>query len=185
MIDSPPTSACVRPIRSITVPTTSTSAYIPSTCAPMIGKTSFCSCPCSVDDDVAGQVHDADHDAEARERRESAGSDARAPDDLRERRGSGGAGGSARASSSAIRFGSGPDGEHEREPDDRGSRLPASQGTTSESASTSFPAKSGANTAGPRIAPNTEPKRTNEIPRARRSGGYMSPAGRPGQDAMP
>ena len=52
----------------------------------------------------------------------------------------------------------------------------ASHGTVSESTSTSLPAKSGPNTVGPRIAPKTEPNRTYEIPRARRSGGYISPA---------
>ena len=36
---SPTSSAGVRPTRSISVPITSTSAYIPNTCAPMIGKT--------------------------------------------------------------------------------------------------------------------------------------------------
>ncbi|HVD26396.1 MAG TPA: hypothetical protein VNB86_10420 [Gaiellaceae bacterium] len=36
---SPPRIAGVRPIRSITGPITRTSAYIPSTCAPTIGKT--------------------------------------------------------------------------------------------------------------------------------------------------
>jgi hypothetical protein len=35
----PPASAGVRPMRSITSPPTSTSAYVPTTCAPMIGKT--------------------------------------------------------------------------------------------------------------------------------------------------
>ena len=39
MSASPPTSAGGLPIRSITSPTTSTRAYMPSTCAPMIGKT--------------------------------------------------------------------------------------------------------------------------------------------------
>jgi hypothetical protein len=52
----------------------------------------------------------------------------------------------------------------------------ASHGTVSAPASRSRPANSGPNTAGPRIAPNTEPNSTYEIPRARRSGGYMSPA---------
>ncbi|HEX7256339.1 MAG TPA: hypothetical protein VF236_10470 [Gaiellaceae bacterium] len=41
---SPIASARVRPIRSITGPITSTSAYIPSTCAPMIGKIRCCAC---------------------------------------------------------------------------------------------------------------------------------------------
>ena len=43
----------------------------------------------------------------------------------------------------------------------------------------------GAKTAGPRIAPNTEPKRTYAIPRARRSGGYMSPAAVRASSATP
>ena len=34
----------------------------------------------------------------------------------------------------------------------------------------------GLKTVGPRMAPNTDPKSTYEIPRARRAGGYMSPA---------
>ena len=52
----------------------------------------------------------------------------------------------------------------------------ASHGSTSASASRSLPARSGLKTVGPRMAPKTAPKRTNEIPRARRLGGYMSPA---------
>ena len=41
----PPASAGVRPMRSITSPTTITSAYMPTTCAPMIGNTLWPSCP--------------------------------------------------------------------------------------------------------------------------------------------
>src|SRR5512133_700281 len=52
----------------------------------------------------------------------------------------------------------------------------ASHGTVSVSAATSLPAKSGPKSDGPSTAPNTEPKRTYEMPRARRAGGYMSPA---------
>src|SRR3954467_647311 len=52
----------------------------------------------------------------------------------------------------------------------------ASQGTVSAAASSFFPAKSGPKTVGPRIAPNTDPKSTYEMPRARRAGGHMSPA---------
>src|SRR6266545_21243 len=52
----------------------------------------------------------------------------------------------------------------------------ASHGTVSAPASTSLPANIGLKTVGPRIAPKTEPKSTYEIPRARRAGGYMSPA---------
>ncbi|HEV3480217.1 MAG TPA: hypothetical protein VG144_12310 [Gaiellaceae bacterium] len=42
--------------------------------------------------------------------------------------------------------------------------------------SSSRPAKIGLKTAGPRIAPKTAPIRTYAMPRARRDGGYMSPA---------
>ena len=56
---------------------------------------------------------------------------------------------------------------------------PTSHGTTRASASRSFPAKSGRKTSGPSAAPKSEPESTYEIPRARRSGGYMSaPAAR-------
>ena len=61
----------------------------------------------------------------------------------------------------------------------------ASQGTTSAFASSSRPANSGLKTVGPRIAPNTAPNRTSEIPRARRSGGYMSPAAVRARRAIP
>ena len=61
----------------------------------------------------------------------------------------------------------------------------ASQGTTSASASSSLPANNGLKTVGPRIAPKTAPKRTSEIPRARRSGGYMSPAAVRASRAIP
>ena len=54
--------------------------------------------------------------------------------------------------------------------------LAATHSVLSASLSRSRPASSGLNTAGPRIAPNTEPKSTSAMPRARRSGGYMSPA---------
>ena len=43
------------------------------------------------------------------------------------------------------------------------------------SPSSSRPASSGLNTSGPRIAPKTAPKSTSAMPRARCSGGYMSP----------
>ena len=52
----------------------------------------------------------------------------------------------------------------------------ASHGTVSVSAATSLPANSGPKSDGASTAPKTEPKRTYEMPRARRSGGYMSPA---------
>src|SRR5215208_7496930 len=83
--------------------------------------------------------------------------------------------GSCPAISSAIRFGSGRTAS--TSPSAAKLIAPAaSHGTVSALASTSRPANSGPNTAGPRIAPNTEPNSTYEIPRARRSGGYMSPA---------
>src|SRR5207245_8106787 len=52
----------------------------------------------------------------------------------------------------------------------------ASHGTVRLSAFRFLPAKSGLKTVGPRIAPNTEPNSTYEMPRARRAGGYISPA---------
>src|ERR671932_452689 len=84
--------------------------------------------------------------------------------------------GCSAASSSAIRFGSGRTART-RPSATRLIAPAASHGTVSASAATSRPANRGPNTAGPRIAPNTDPKSTYEIPRARRSGGYMSPAG--------
>ena len=55
-------------------------------------------------------------------------------------------------------------------------RTPAvTHGATSSDGSSPLPAKSGLNTKGPKSAPTTEPLRTYEMPRARRSGGYMSP----------
>ena len=63
----------MRPIRSISDPTTSTSAYIPSTCAPMIGNTSLCVMVVVLDDDVAAEVHHRHHHAEARQRASIAG----------------------------------------------------------------------------------------------------------------
>ena len=52
-----------------------------------------------------------------------------------------------------------------------------SHGTTSDPASTRCsPANSGRKTSGPNAAPTTAPKSTSEMPRARRSGGYMSAA---------
>src|SRR5215211_1198188 len=62
---------------------------------------------------------------------------------------------------------------------------PASHSGASESPSSSLPARSGANTAGPRIPPNTAPKSTSAIPCARRSGGYMSPAAVRASSAVP
>src|SRR5436305_8877010 len=77
--------------------------------------------------------------------------------------------------SSAIRFGS---GRTSCTRTSATSAMPpaASHGTVSERTPTSLPANMGLKTVGPRIAPKTEPKRTYEIPRARRAAGYMSPA---------
>ena len=72
---------------------------------------------------------------------------------------SGDASSTSRASRSAMRCGSG----RTRNTRATAMRLippAASQGTESALASTSRPANSGPNTAGPRIAPNTEPNRT-------------------------
>ena len=57
--------------------------------------------------------------------------------------------------------------------------------SASESPSSSRSASSGLNTSGPRIAPNTAPKSTSAMPRARRSGGYMSPAAVRASSAVP
>ena len=172
------TSAGVRPIRSITSPTTSTSAYIPSTCAPMIGKTSRRAWWCWSTTTYAGQR------SSRRPSRRSSPARRAAPGSRPGAAGSrrSGAAGAARRSasaaceSSAIRFGSGRTKSDEREPDDH--EAPARRATARRASRrrARVPAKSGLKTAGPRIAPNTAPKRTSAIPRARRSGGYMSPA---------
>ena len=51
-----------------------------------------------------------------------------------------------------------------------------SHGTTMSSSVSSRPANIGPNTSGPKIAAATAPKSTNEIPRARLSGGNISAA---------
>ena len=61
----------------------------------------------------------------------------------------------------------------------------ASQSGASASPSRSRPASSGLNTSGPSSAPKTAPKRTRAMPRARRSGGYMSPAAVRASSATP
>src|SRR5580765_4158338 len=53
---------------------------------------------------------------------------------------------------------------------------PMSHGAASACASVARFAKTGPKTRGPQIAPLTAPKRTNDIPRARRSGGNISAA---------
>ena len=153
-------------------PTTITSAYIPITCAPMIGNTTRA---CArLDDHDARQGHDPDHHREARERGES---DGRTPGRRRISR-SGAAGSSSRASFVPIMARSagdraGPTRRGRVRRHEAGRREP---GKTSASASRSFPAKSGLKTAGPRIAPKTAPKRTKEIPaRPRRPGTCLPP----------
>ena len=89
--------------------------------------------------------------------------------------GRGSAAGVPTASSSAMRFGSGRTKSTRASPTSM-KHEPTSHRRASESPSRSRPERSGLKTAGPRIAPNTAPKRTSAIPRARRSGGYMSPA---------
>src|SRR5229473_7202944 len=54
--------------------------------------------------------------------------------------------------------------------------MPISHGPTRPCASIARWAKSGPNSTGPQIAPVTEPNRTNDMPRARRSGGNISAA---------
>ena len=174
---SPPTSAGGLPIRSIRSPTTRTSAYIPSTCAPMIGKTASPRVVVVVDDDGPGQRHHADHDAEARLRGEDRRDHAAPAQELPQRRG-------------RARLGRGrPDREdlgdplrvraheeHEDEADDHEARSRRARGARASRRRARRPERSGLKTAGPRIAPKTAPTRTSAMPRARRSGGYMSPA---------
>lgn len=61
----------------------------------------------------------------------------------------------------------------------------AIHGTARASPSRSRPLRRGLKTAGPRMAPKTAPKRTSAIPRARRVGGYMSPAAVRASSEMP
>ncbi len=86
MVRRPPVMAGPRPMRSISVPTTRTSAYMPSTWAPMIGNTSCCVVVVVLDDDVAAEVHHRDHHAEARQRGEHRRPHSRPHDDLPQRR---------------------------------------------------------------------------------------------------
>ena len=53
---------------------------------------------------------------------------------------------------------------------------PTAHGAASACAAAERCAKSGPKTSGPQIAPETAPKRTNDMPRARRSGGNISAA---------
>src|SRR3954470_21189916 len=54
--------------------------------------------------------------------------------------------------------------------------IPISQGPTSPAAVGARSEKSGPKTTGPQTAPDTAPKSTNDMPRARRSGGNISAA---------
>ena len=82
----PAASAGVRPMRSISAPTTSTSAYMPSTCAPIDREHVALRVVVVLDDHVAGQVHHRDHHAEAGQRGEHRRAHARPAQDLAQRR---------------------------------------------------------------------------------------------------
>src|SRR3954471_18965951 len=75
----------------------------------------------------------------------------------------------------AIRCGSGFTNDAMMKPAARNG-TPISHGAASACASVERFAKTGPKTSGPQIAPLTAPKRTNDIPRARRSGGNISAA---------
>ena len=133
-----------------------------------------------LDDDVAREVHHRDHDSEACEGREHRRANTGSPHELAERSAAAPAV-QDRVAVRADQLGDplrvGPDRTERARA--RPARCPpaASQGTVSaRRPRASFPAKSGPKTVGPRIAPKTDPKSTYEMPRARRSGGYMSPA---------
>ena len=119
MIVSPPTRAWVRPIRSITGPDEEHERIHPRDVRPDDREDVLLLVPVLGHDDVAGQVHDADHDAEARQRGQKGRKHARAPEDLRERCGSGRGRGAARRSEQLgdpLRIRA--DGEDEGKPDD-------------------------------------------------------------------
>src|SRR5215212_829702 len=184
MISSPPASARVRPMRSTTWPTTRTSAYMPSTWAPMIGNTwwpawcwwSTTTAPVSVITPTitAKDAWPASSAGMAPGRRTISRSGAAGT----------GSGSSAVRSSSAMRRGSGRTNSASASATSMNTPA-ASQRTASASPSRSRPARRGLNTSGPRIAPKTAPKRTSAMPCARRSGGYMSPAAARASSAVP
>ncbi len=171
-------------MRSISSPITSTSAYMPITCAPMIGKTavaawcwwSVTTAPVSVITPTitANEAWPASRAGIAPGRRTISRS---------------GAAGALSAavwvcSSSAIRFGSGR--TNSTIASATSMKPPAaSHSSASVSPSSSRPCSSGLNTSGPRIAPNTAPNSTSAIPCARCSGGYMSPAAVRASSAVP
>ena len=150
---------------------------MPSTCAPMIGKTSLLRVVVVLDDDVAGQVHHRRHHGEARDRGEQRRERLRGG--ARSRQGAAAVGGGAPAcvpSCSAIRFGSG-----RTQSDDRAARRARGaareprhgerfrrRALAGEDRAEDRPAR------GSRRRPSRRARTT--IPRARRSGGYMSPA---------
>src|SRR5215210_6941303 len=93
-------------------------------------------------------------------------------------------GSSATYSSSPIRLGSG----RTRSTSTKATAMKpadAHHSTASESPSSLRPESSGLKTSGPRIAPKTAPKSTSAMPRARCSGGYMSPAAVRASSAVP
>ncbi len=162
---------------------------MPSTCAPMIGNTS-CPAWCWWSTTIgpvsvitatitAKLAWAASSDGITPGRRTSSLSGAG-------RRSSGHASpsGSDAASSSAIRRGSGRTAMTS-DSATTANAAPADQSIASPWPSSSCPAISGLNTAGPRIAPKTAPKSTSAMPCARRSGGYMSPAAARVSSAVP
>src|SRR5829696_3035091 len=182
---SPPARAGVRPIRSISEPITSTSAYMPSTWAPMIGNTLWPSWPWWSTTTEPVRVMIPTITAKLAWPATSAGS-------TPGRRTISPNGAAVRlvvwssvvCRISPIVFGSGRTSSTSasatamKATDDHHS-------SASESPSSSRSASSGLKTSGPRIAPNTAPKSTSAMPRARRWGGYMSPAAVRASSAVP
>ena len=127
------------------------------------------------DGDVAGEVHHADHHGEARDRREHRGRHAGPAQDLAERRRRRGLLGIRdERLRELLRV-----GPHER----TRSGSPRARRATRRATATparagvrSRPANIGPKISGPKIAPETAPKSTNDMPRARRSGGNISAA---------
>ena len=162
-------------MRSITSPITSTSAYIPTTWAPMIGNTLLAACPWWSTTTAPVRVMSPTITPKLACPASSAG----ITPGRRTISRSGAAGACSASgcvcSSSAMRRGS---GRTKSTSTTATTMKPteANHRTASESPSRSLPASSGLKTAGPRIAPNTAPNSTSAIPRARCDGGYMSPA---------
>src|SRR5262245_29937770 len=181
----PPTSEGGRPILSTTSPTTRTSAYIPSTWAPMIGKTaspewlwwSTTTAPVSV-------ITPTMTPKLAWAARIDGITPRRLRISLNGAGGRGSASGVPTASASAMRFGSGRTKRTSASPTSM-KHEPTSHRSARESPSRSRPESNGLKTAGPRIAPKTAPARTKAIPLALRSGGYMSPAAASARSDVP